>query len=129
MAEAREQRGQRAARAPPGARRRYGDRRADPADRAARTPFTHTEHGVAAPDPYHWLGGRRSRASGPPRRRAGFYDASVAHLDSLRIRPEGGDVVSVPTADESARWSRRRFTYWTRHPVNSDYAELVATES
>ena len=30
----------------------------------------------------------------------------------------------LPTDDESARWSRRRFTYWTRHPVNSDYAEL-----
>ena len=30
----------------------------------------------------------------------------------------------LPSADESARWSRRRYTYWTRHPVNSDYAEL-----
>jgi oligopeptidase B len=26
--------------------------------------------------------------------------------------------------DESPRWSGRRFTYWTRHPANSDYAEL-----
>jgi len=26
--------------------------------------------------------------------------------------------------DESARWVRRRFTYWTRHAVNSEYAEL-----
>ncbi|HEX4687002.1 MAG TPA: prolyl oligopeptidase family serine peptidase [Nocardioides sp.] len=30
----------------------------------------------------------------------------------------------LPKDDESARWSRRRNTYWTRHPVNSDYAEL-----
>jgi oligopeptidase B len=30
----------------------------------------------------------------------------------------------LPVTDESARWSRRRFTYWTRHDVNSEYAEL-----
>ena len=30
----------------------------------------------------------------------------------------------LPGTDESARWVRSRFTYWTRHRVNSEYAEL-----
>jgi oligopeptidase B len=53
-----------------------------------------------------------------------FYDAATVHLEPLRSALKADMLSRLPTVDESARWSRKRFTYWTRHPVNSDYAEL-----
>ena len=53
-----------------------------------------------------------------------FYDASCAHLSSFVSTLSREMLSRLPDDDESARWSCRRFTYWTRHPVNSDYAEL-----
>ena len=91
---------------------------------AARRPFTHSEHGIDRPDPYHWLGGDDPAVLDHLVAERAFYDASVAHLDSLVSALKAEMLSRLPTDDESARWSRRRFTYWTRHPVNSDYAEL-----
>jgi oligopeptidase B len=91
---------------------------------AARIPYTHTEHGVERPDPYHWLGGDDPAVLAHLVAERAFYDASTVHLDSLRSALKAEMLSRLPTVDESARWSRRRFTYWTRHPVNSDYAEL-----
>jgi len=91
---------------------------------AARRRFTHTEHGVERPDPYHWLGGDDPAVLDHLVAERAFYDASVAHLDSLGSALEAEMLSRLPTDDESARWSRKRYTYWTRHPVNSDYAEL-----
>jgi oligopeptidase B len=92
---------------------------------AARESFTHSEHGVARSDPYAWLSDAGSvavRAHLEAER--GFYDASCAHLGSLRSALRVEMHSRLPATDESARWSRKRFSYWTRHPVNSDYAEL-----
>ena len=91
---------------------------------AARRSFVHTEHGVERPDPYHWLGGDDPGVLDHLLAERAFYDASVVHLDSLGSALKAEMLSRLPTDDESARWSRRRFTYWTRHPVNSDYAEL-----
>jgi oligopeptidase B len=91
---------------------------------AARHPFTHTEHGIERPDPYHWLGGDAPAVLDHLLAERAFYDVSVAHLDSLGSALKAEMLSRLPTDDESPRWSRRRFTYWTRHPVNSDYAEL-----
>jgi oligopeptidase B len=91
---------------------------------AERRPFTHTEHGIDRPDPYHWLGGDDPAVLEHLVSERAFYDASVAHLDSLRSALKAEMLARLPTDDESARWSRRSYTYWTRHPVNSDYAEL-----
>ena len=91
---------------------------------APRTPYTHTEHGVPRPDPYHWLGSEEPRVLDHLVSERGFYDASCLHLDSLGSALKAEMLSRLPSADESARWSRRRYTYWTRHPVNSDYAEL-----
>jgi oligopeptidase B len=91
---------------------------------AERRPFTHSEHGVQRPDPYHWLGGEDPSVLDHLAAERAFYDASTVHLDSLGSAMTAEIVSRLPTVDESARWSRRRFTYWTRHPVNSDYAEL-----
>ena len=91
---------------------------------AHREPFTHTEHGVSRPDPYHWLGGDGPDVLGPLTAERAFYDAACLHLDSLTSALRAEMLSRLPAIDESARWSRRRFSYWTRHPVNSDYAEL-----
>ena len=91
---------------------------------APRTPYTHREHGVLRPDPYHWLGSDEPRVLDHLVSERAFYDASCLHLDSLTSALKAEMLSRLPSADESARWSRRRYTYWTRHPVNSDYAEL-----
>jgi oligopeptidase B len=91
---------------------------------AARVPFTHTEHGVERPDPYHWLGGDGSDVLAHLAAERTFYDASTVHLESLTSTLSREMLSRLSTNDESPRWSRRRYTYWTRHPVNSDYAEL-----
>jgi oligopeptidase B len=91
---------------------------------APRTPYTHTEHGVRRPDPYHWMRGDADRLLEHLVAERAFYDASCVHLDSLTSALRAEMLSRLPEADESARWSRRKFTYWTRHPVNSDYAEL-----
>jgi oligopeptidase B len=84
----------------------------------------HTEHGVERPDPYFWLGGDDPAVLGLLTAERSFYEASVAHLRSFSSTLKADMLSRLPTDDESARWSRRRYTYWTRHPVNSDYAEL-----
>ena len=93
---------------------------------ADRRPFTHAERGAERPDPYHWL----ADAEAEPvlallSAERAFYDSSCAHLDSLRTAMAAETHARMPAADESARWSRKRFTYWTRHPENRDYAELL----
>ncbi|MDX6358133.1 MAG: oligopeptidase, partial [Nocardioidaceae bacterium] len=91
---------------------------------AIRTPYAHTEHGVTRPDPYHWLGSDEPAVLEHLVAERAFYDASCLHLDSLTSALRAEMLSRLPVTDESARWSRRRYAYWTRHPVNSDYAEL-----
>lgn len=91
---------------------------------AHREPFTHTEHGVSRPDPYHWLGSDGPDVLELLAAERTFFDASCLHLDSLTSALRAEMLSRLPASDESARWSRRRFSYWTRNPVNSDYAEL-----
>jgi oligopeptidase B len=91
---------------------------------AQRKPVTHTEHGVSRPDPYHWLGSDDPAVLEHLVAERAFYDASCLHLDSLTSALRAEMLSRLPVTDESARWSRRRYAYWTRHPVNSDYAEL-----
>jgi len=104
--------------------------RSDPARDAAtppvadRRPHTHTEHGIDRLDPYFWLGGDDPAVLDLLTAERSFYDASVAHLESLSSALKADMLSRLPKDDESARWPRRRYAYWTRHPVNSDYAEL-----
>ncbi len=91
---------------------------------AERRPFTHSEHGVDRPDPYHWLGGDEPAVLDHLVAERSFYDASTVHLEPSRSALKAEMLSRLPAVDESPRWPRRRFTYWTRHPVNSDYAEL-----
>jgi oligopeptidase B len=91
---------------------------------AERRAFTHSEHGVDRSDPYHWLGGDDPAVLAHLGAERAFYDASTVHLGSLRSTLKAEMLSRLSAVDESPRWSRRRFTYWTRHPVNSDYTEL-----
>ncbi|HEX4471320.1 MAG TPA: prolyl oligopeptidase family serine peptidase [Nocardioides sp.] len=91
---------------------------------AERRSFTHSEHGVERSDPYHWLGGDEPAVLDHLVAERAFYDASTVHLGPLRSTLKAEMLSRLSSDDESARWDRRRFTYWTRHPVNSDYAEL-----
>ncbi len=91
---------------------------------AARRSHVHAGHGIERLDPYHWLGGEDPAVLEHLAAERAFYDVSVVHLDSLRSALKAEMLSRLPTVDESVRWSRRRFIYWTRHPVDSDYAEL-----
>ncbi|MGC4112584.1 MAG: prolyl oligopeptidase family serine peptidase [Nocardioides sp.] len=91
---------------------------------AERRSFAHTDHGVERPDPYHWLGGDDPAVLDHLMAERAFYDASTVHLGSLGSTLKAEMLSRLPSDDTSARWTRRRFTYWTRHPVSSDYAEL-----
>ncbi len=91
---------------------------------ADRRPHTHTEHGVHRVDPYFWLGSDDPAVLDLLTAERSFYDASVAHVESLSSALKADMLSRLPKDDESARWPRRRHAYWTRHPVNSDYAEL-----
>jgi oligopeptidase B len=92
---------------------------------APTEPFTHTEHGVARPDPYHWMS-RDSAALGRhlAAERA-FYDSSCAHLHSLVSTLRAEMESRVPDLETSPRWRRTRFSYYTRHRAGNDYAEIV----
>ncbi len=92
---------------------------------APRRPHTHSEHGVARSDPYFWLGD----ADDPDvlahlTAERAFYDASSVHLEPLTSALRAQMLSRLPGTDESARWVRKRFTYWTRNHANSEYAEL-----
>jgi oligopeptidase B len=91
---------------------------------AQRRPFSHAEHGIDRPDPYYWLGSEDPAVLRHLLAERAFYDASTVHLGSLRSTLKAEMLSRLASDDESARWDRRRFSYWTRHPVNSDYAEL-----
>ncbi len=92
---------------------------------ATRTPHTHREHGITRSDPYFWLGdaGDPDVLAHLAAERA-FYDASSVHLEPLTSALRAQMLSRLPGTDESARWVRKRFTYWTRNRVNSEYAEL-----
>jgi len=92
--------------------------------RAERRPFTHTEHGLERADPYHWLGGDEPAVLTHLVAERAFYDASTVHLEPSGSALKAEMLSRLPAVDESPGWSRRQHTYWTRHPVNSDYVEL-----
>ena len=92
---------------------------------APRKPYTHAEHGVVRSDPYYWLAVVDDPAVlGHLSAERAFYDASTRHLKPLTSALRSEMLSRLPAIDESARWVRKRFTYWTRQRVNSEYAEL-----
>lgn len=91
---------------------------------AAREPFEHTEHGVSRPDPYHWMSGGGEALLAHLGAERLFYDSACAHLHSLISTLRSEMVARLPQADTSPRWRRSRFSYYTRTPSGSDYADV-----
>ncbi len=92
---------------------------------APRQPFEHTEHGVTRSDPYHWMHGDPSALTAYLASERTFYDSSCAHLNPLVSALKSEMFSRLPPAEESARWRRTRFSYYTHHPAGNDYALLI----
>ena len=92
---------------------------------AARESFEHTEHGVSRPDPYHWMSAGGADLLAHLGAERAFYDSACAHLHSLASTLRSEMVARLPRADTSPRWRRSRFSYYTRTPNGSDYADLL----
>ncbi|MGH3498466.1 MAG: S9 family peptidase [Nocardioidaceae bacterium] len=93
---------------------------------ARRDPVVRDLHGVRRVDDYAWL-----RDTGSPRVRAhldaerAFYDASTAHLTSL-VETMAEEMASrTPATDSSVSWRLDAFSYYTRTPSGSEYAQLL----
>ncbi len=93
---------------------------------APRRPFEHTEHGVARPDPYHWMRDVTSPdvVSHLVAERA-WYDASTGHLGPLIDSLRADMVARVPETDSSVSWAHGTFSYYTRVPAGRDYPQLL----
>lgn len=93
---------------------------------ARQEPFTHTEHGVPRPDPFHWM---RDAASPEVlahlRAERAFYDSSCAHLDSLVSTLKAEMHSRLAPTEISPTWRRWRFSYYTIHPTGSQYTQLL----
>ena len=92
---------------------------------ARREPFEHREHGVARPDPYHWMRDDTPELLAHLAAERGFYDSACAHLHSLVSTLRAEMVSRLPPADVSPTWRRLRFSYYTRHPTGSDYGQIL----
>ena len=92
---------------------------------ARAEPFEHSEHGVARPDPFHWLhdAGAAEVAAHLAAERA-WYDASVAHGASLTAVLRSEMVARLPATEVSHPWHRPRFTYFTVIPAGTEYPQL-----
>ncbi len=93
---------------------------------AVTRPFTHTEHGVERPDPYHWMRARDSAelVSHLVAERS-WYDSSTAHLHSLVESLQAEMASRVPPTDLSVSWVRRDWFYYTSHLAGRDYPQLL----
>ena len=91
---------------------------------APRDPFEHTEHGVARPDPYHWMSAATPALTEYLSAERSFHDSAVAHLHPLVSTLKAEMSSRLPPAEVSARWRRTRFSYYTVHLVGNDYAHI-----
>jgi oligopeptidase B len=93
---------------------------------ARQDPFSHTEHGVPRPDPFHWM----READSPEfvahlRAERAFYDSSCAHLNSLVADLQAEMQSRLAPAEVSPTWRRTRFSYYTAVQPGRDYAQLL----
>jgi oligopeptidase B len=95
---------------------------------AAQRPVVHREHGVERVDPYAWLGDAESPGvmTHLAAERA-WYDAAVAHLDSLTAELRTEMVRRLPATERSPQWNRRRYSYYTETPSGRDYPRILRT--
>lgn len=93
---------------------------------ARREPFERVLHGVTRVDDYAWL-----REVGEPaviahlNAERAYYDAATHHLRPLAQALTREMSSRVPPVDSSVSWRRARFSYYTRTPEGSEYAQLM----
>ncbi len=93
---------------------------------AARHPVEHTQHGVARPDPYHWL-----RAVEDPAVLAHlaaertWFDAATGHLNPLVEELFAEMRGRTPDTDSSVSWPHGLFYYYNRVPSGRDHEQLL----
>ncbi|MGH3347310.1 MAG: prolyl oligopeptidase family serine peptidase [Nocardioides sp.] len=90
--------------------------------------MTRREHGVERVDPFAWLADADSPAvlTHLAAERA-WYDAAVAHLDSLTADLRTEMIRRLPATERSPRWDRRRFSYYTETPTGREYPRIRRT--
>ena len=95
---------------------------------ARREPVTSELHGVRRVDDYAWLRDVESPAVlAHLRAERDFYDASTLHLGPLATTLLNEMSSRVPPTDRSVSWRLDKFSYYTRTPSGSEYAELCRT--
>lgn len=92
---------------------------------AAPRTHAHREHGVERPDPFAWL----HDVSSPEvlahlAAERSYYDAASAHLHSQVVGLASEMASRVPNDERSPSWDRSRYSYYTEHPVGSEYAVI-----
>ena len=87
--------------------------------------FTRRLHGVARPDPYHWM-----RDVDSPEVRAfldaerGYYDATVGGLASTRAELVAAMTSRIPAVELGAPVDRERYVYYPRRAAARDNGEI-----
>ncbi len=93
---------------------------------AAQVRYEHTEHGVARPDPYHWM---RDTASpellAHLREERRWYESATGHLGPLLDGLRSEMKSRVPATERSVSWRHQDCYYYTRLPAGREYAQLV----
>lgn len=100
------------------------------APQAPTHPLVHREHGVERPDPYAWLEdkfGAESLAYLNAERT--HYEESTAHLQPLQQRLYDEMAAHVLPSDESVRWRRGGYQYFTRTLPGKDYQQLCRVDA
>ncbi len=93
---------------------------------ATTQPFSHTEHGVERPDPYHWLREVDSdRVVGHLGAERSWYDSATAHLHHLVRGLHAEMTARTPPADWSVSWRHGSFSYYSRVPTGREHTQLV----
>ena len=81
---------------------------------------------MARPDPYFWMYAvEEPEVLAHLAAERAWYDLSCAHLSSLVGTVRAEMFARIPAVDSSVSWRRMRFSYYTRHPTGSDYAQLL----
>ncbi len=95
---------------------------------APQRPAVHRDHGVERVDPYAWLADAESpEVMAHLAAERAWYDAAVAHLDSLTTELRTEMVRRLPATERSPRWNRRRYSYYTETPSGRDYPRILRT--
>ena len=97
-----------------------------PPTRAAQVPHEHTEHGVARPDPYHWMRDHESpellEYLAAERR---WYESATGHLSPLVDALRSEMKSRVPATDLSVSWRHQSRYYYTVLPAGREYTQLL----